>query len=189
MLNLLSNLVLFWLWQTNDQWRKTTASLTAMLPGRTLHWIPVFHWEFGERWGAGDDFSGPDCVPVTESMARGGILHCSPKHFQEGKGLPFGKARFGPCSPLAMEGRRLPAACTTCGKEGIETHFAIYSPQICLLTGVRQHTVPLSPLDLNRIPTLPSRGRTQGSDARYQSNITNVVLSDEVHHCIAIIMR
>ena len=81
-----------------------------MKPWCTLCWIPIFRWEFRGRWGAGDDFSGPDCISSMEPVARGGVLHHSPKHLQEGKGLPFGKARFSPCSPLSMEGRRLPAS-------------------------------------------------------------------------------
>lgn len=139
-------------------------------------WIPLFQWEFRGRWGAGSKFSEPDCIPSVVLMARGGVVHV-----QERKGLPFRKAQFSPCSSLSTEGSRLPVTRGTSGKEGIESHVAIYSPQICLPTGVRWHTVPSPPLDMNCKPTLPSQGCTQGRDAYYQSNITNPILSDKVH--------
>lgn len=78
-----------------------------MKPWCTLWWITVFQWEFRRRWGARDHFSGWDCSPSLEPVARGVLLHHSLKQPQEGKGRHFGKARFSPCSRLSTEGRRL----------------------------------------------------------------------------------
>lgn len=186
MLNLFSNLALFWLWETNDQWKKNTASLRVMKLWCTRCWIPVFQWEFKGRWGAGDDFSGPDWS-LAWSPWQGVEFSTIPQNTsRRGKGC-FSGRHDSALAPLCLwreEGCR--PACSTCGKEGLESHVAIYSPQIFLLTGVRWHTVPSSPPDLNPTPTLPSQGGTQGSDACYQSNRTNAVPSDVVH-CISII--
>lgn len=180
-LNLFSNLVLFWLWQTNNQWRKNTGSLTAMKPWCTLCSFQCFSGNV-EEGGSRTWFLRSRLYPSMKPVARGGVLHHSPKHLWEVKGLQFGKAWFSPCSYLSMEGRRLSASLKHMLEKGNRLPCCHLFPMChLLLTGVRWHTVPFSPLDLNCIPILPSWGHTQASDACYQSNILNAVLSDKMH--------
>lgn len=145
-------------------------------------WIPVFQWEFKGRWGGGDDFSMLGCILAMEPVARVWSCPLFPKTPPKGESTAFWKGIIQSLLPFVCGGQGgYQPACSTCGQRGNREPYCHLFP------------TDLSPnrSQVAHSPHLPTRFEphthtAKGSDACYQSNITNVVLSDGVH-CISII--